>query len=164
MRLAALFLLLLAACSRDVPPSAPPRAATKTIAAAERPQFELVNPAVLAGEHRIGRNVFAYPAAPSAPSVRAQATATAAVEVRPPEEKRDERKVEARFEFPYRYIGRFGTEGAQLAAFVADGEVTLARAGDVIAGKYLVRAIGIESAEVALVGSPDLSKILDIGQ
>lgn len=67
-------------------------------------------------------------------------------------------------DFPYRCIGRFGPQNAQLAAFVVDGEVKLARAGEVLADRYLVRAIGLESVEVAMLGSPEVSWRLDIGK
>ena len=68
------------------------------------------------------------------------------------------------FAFPYCFIGRFGPDNAHLAAFVADGQAHVVRAGEVLDGKFLVNYIGIESVEVSPLSAPDLKKTLDVGQ
>ena len=170
MRLAAALLLLsLAACSHDAPSTAPTKPVQLPGAAtSEVPRIELVEPSTSPGAHVAGRNVFAYSAETPPPRVRTkEKTEVAQLSAGRPQSDGAEKSLEEKkpLDFPYRYIGRFGPREAQLAAFVADGEVTLARAGDVIGGgKYLVRAVGLETVEVALVGSPHLSRTLDIGQ
>jgi hypothetical protein len=132
---------------------------------ADWPQFALVDPA-LPGGSSSARNVFTFREAPR-PVVPVQVTVTKTPDVVIVERKDDKNQGEQPkpvLDFPYRYIGRFGPEGEQLAAFVANGEVKLAKAGDLIDGKYLLRTIGIESAEVALAASPELSKVLEIGK
>jgi hypothetical protein len=182
MRYAAGFLLLFAtACSQDLssptPARFPSRPAAHLQRAREMPEIELVDPGNPAGGSSGRRNVFAYPA--PAPAVVAPSVATVVskeVSAREEEARREAlrlaeelRKAEEErkrkdFPFPYRYIGRFGPENGQLAAFVSDGQAIVVRTGDVLGGKFLVRAIGIESVEVSLLSAPELRKTLDVGQ
>ena len=146
------------------PVPTPARPAARLQPARERPQIGLVNPADAGNSSAARRNVFAYPE-----PARAVVVPKNEVITKPPvattiaqtdtsgQEKKD-------FTFPYRYIGRFGPENAQLAAFVADGQATVVKTGEVLGGKFLVRAIGIESVEVSLLSAPELKKTLDIGQ
>src|SRR5258708_32922207 len=165
MRYAAGAILLpAAACSDVLPTPAPARSAAHAQPAREKAQFALVDPADPGGSSAARRNVFAYPEpAPIVPVPKHEpptqppVTTTIVVTDTGEREKKD-------FPFPYRYIGRFGPENAQLAAFVADGQSTVVRTGEVLGGKFLVRAIGIESVEVSLLTAPELKKTLDIVQ
>jgi hypothetical protein len=165
VRYAAGALLFLAtACTQDLPSPPPARSAAHAQPAREKAQFALVNPGDPGGSSAARRNVFAYPAPARAVVVPKEAvisqppvTTTIAHTDTSVPEKKD-------FTFPYRYIGRFGPENGQLAAFVADGQATVVKTGEVLGGKFLVRAIGIESVEVSLLSAPELRKTLDIGQ
>jgi hypothetical protein len=57
-------------------------------------------------------------------------------------------------QFPYKFIGTFGRPQNPIATFARDGEIVNARVGDVIEGKFILRRIGIESAEIGFVGFP----------
>lgn len=157
------FLLLLAAACSDQIASAPARRdPAQSTATAPSARFALVDPAASVGG-RGERNVFAFRERPVPivvpphhdppviPTTQAEVTTTGEV-------------IKHKPEFPYHCIGRFGPRNAQLAAFVIDGEVKLAHAGETLADRYLVRAIGLESVEVAMLGSPDVSWTLDIGK
>jgi hypothetical protein len=158
-------LLLSFACSQDIasPSSRPVR--LQHVAASVVPGFELVDPLTLPGNAHPDRNVFVYREKP------AVAAATAHHE-QPPivtpvialQSKGDDAKQPEKPPFPYRCIGRFGPEGAQLVAFIIGGEVKLARAGEVLEDKYLVRGVGIESVEVGLLSAPDVSWRLEFGK
>jgi hypothetical protein len=56
--------------------------------------------------------------------------------------------------FPYKYIGTFGTQANPIATFSGEGELINARIGDVIANKFILRSIGIESVEIGFTGFP----------
>ncbi len=143
--------------------------------------FGLVNPGDPQSAAVVRRNVFAYPEsvrameAPSAVTVASKEASAKEDEARrkadeermrlaEEQRKADEERRRRDFPFPYRYIGRFGPENGQLAAFVADGQATVVKTGEVLGGKFLVRAIGIGSVEVSLLSAPELKKTLDIGQ
>lgn len=178
---AGLLLLLAAACSQDLPTSTAARSTAHVQPSRETPQIGLVDPGGPGGGSAGKRNVFSYPA--PAPVVITPPVVTAASREASLREEEARKKAEAErlrlaeeqrlkneelrrkdFPFPYRYIGRFGPENAQLAAFVADGQATVVRTGDVLDGKFLVRAIGLESVEVSLLSAPELRKTLDVGQ
>jgi hypothetical protein len=53
-----------------------------------------------------------------------------------------------RLRFTSRYIGRFGTNRNQIAAFAKDGQIVTVRVGDRIDEHFVLRRIGIESVEV----------------
>ena len=57
-------------------------------------------------------------------------------------------------QFTYKFIGMFGRPQSPIATFTRDGEIVNARVGDVIDGKFILRRIGIESAEIGFVGFP----------
>ena len=67
--------------------------------------------------------------------------------------------------FTYKYIGTFGTPSNPIATFTGEGELINARIGDVIAGKFILRSIGIESVEIGFTGFPvDKRQRIAIGQ
>jgi hypothetical protein len=67
--------------------------------------------------------------------------------------------------FTYKYIGTFGSPTNALATFSGEGEIINARVGDVIGGKFILRGIGIESAEIGFVGFPaDVRQRVPLGQ
>jgi hypothetical protein len=67
--------------------------------------------------------------------------------------------------FPYKYIGTFGSPANPIATFSGNGEIINARVGDVIAQKFVLRSIGIESVRIGFVGfPPDEMQTLGIGQ
>ena len=68
-------------------------------------------------------------------------------------------------QFSYKYIGTFGSPSAPLATFVNGDEIINAHVGDTIAGKFVLRSIGIESVEIAFVGFPkDVTRRIPLGQ
>ncbi len=50
-------------------------------------------------------------------------------------------------QFPYRFLGAFGSRQVRVAAFSRDGEIVTVRAGDRIGG-FVLQSIGTESVEV----------------
>jgi len=65
--------------------------------------------------------------------------------------------------FPYRFIGRFGPDANPFAVFDGGGTIVNVRAGDVIDGKFIVRAIGIESVTIGVDGFAGMDQRLPIG-
>lgn len=57
-------------------------------------------------------------------------------------------------QFTWKFIGVFGRPDKPIAAFAREGEILNARVGDTIEGKFVLRRIGIESAEIGFVGFP----------
>ncbi len=57
-------------------------------------------------------------------------------------------------QFTWKFIGMFGPAQRPIATFAREGEIVNARAGEVIEGKFILRRIGIESAEIGYVGFP----------
>jgi hypothetical protein len=67
--------------------------------------------------------------------------------------------------FNYKFIGMFGRPQSPIATFAREGEIVNARIGDVIEGKFILRRIGIESAEIGFVGfPPDITQRIPLGQ
>ena len=67
--------------------------------------------------------------------------------------------------FPYKYIGTFGNPASPIATFSGNGEIINARVGDVIAEKWILRGIGIESVDIGYVGFPqDVHDRIGLGQ
>lgn len=67
--------------------------------------------------------------------------------------------------FPYKYIGTFGSASNPIATFSNNGEIVNVRAGDTFDGKFILRTIGLESAEIGYVGFPaDVTTRVPIGQ
>lgn len=68
-------------------------------------------------------------------------------------------------QFTYKFIGMFGPPQKPIATFTREGEIVNARIGDVIEGKFILRRIGIESAEIGFVGfPPDVTQRVPLGQ
>jgi hypothetical protein len=57
-------------------------------------------------------------------------------------------------QFDWKFIGVFGRPQNQIAVFTRDREILNVRAGEVIEGKFILRRIGIESAEIGFTGFP----------
>ncbi|MBV9497406.1 MAG: hypothetical protein JOZ54_24430 [Acidobacteria bacterium] len=57
-------------------------------------------------------------------------------------------------DFPYKYIGTFGSQSNPIATFSGNEEIINARVGDVIQKRFVLRNIGIESVEIGFVGFP----------
>lgn len=67
-------------------------------------------------------------------------------------------------QFTYKFIGMFGRPQSPIATFARDGEIVNAKVGDVIEGKFVLRRIGLESAEIGFVGfPPDVTKRIPLG-
>ncbi|HYI12972.1 MAG TPA: thrombospondin type 3 repeat-containing protein [Thermoanaerobaculia bacterium] len=67
-------------------------------------------------------------------------------------------------QFNYKFIGMFGRPQSPIATFARDGEIVNAKVGDVIEGKFVLRRIGIESAEIGFVGfPPDVTRRIPLG-
>ena len=56
--------------------------------------------------------------------------------------------------FTWKFIGVFGPAQKPIATFARDGEIVNVRVGEIIEGKFILRHIGIESAEIGFVGFP----------
>jgi Thrombospondin type 3 repeat len=69
-------------------------------------------------------------------------------------------------QFAYKYIGTFGNPANPLATFSANGEIVNVRVGETFGdGKFILRSIGIESAEIGFTGfPPDVRRRIPIGQ
>jgi hypothetical protein len=167
MRRLAVLLVLFAACSHDVPLPSVTKAAAPVRTHADWPQFALVDPAALSGRSASARNVFSFQEAPRPVVVVRQVDVvkrTPDIIIAKGDDGPKEPEKKPVLGFPYRYIGRFGPEGQQLAAFAGGGVVKVAKAGELIDGRFLLRAVGIESVEVALAASPEVAEILEIGK
>lgn len=67
--------------------------------------------------------------------------------------------------FNFKFIGTFGRPQSPIATFTRDGEIVNARVGDVLDGKFILKRIGIESAEIGFVGfPPDVTQRVPLGQ
>jgi hypothetical protein len=68
-------------------------------------------------------------------------------------------------QFDWKFIGVFGNPRNPLATFVRGDEILNVRTGDIIDGKFILRGIGIESAEIGFVGfPPDQRQRIPLGQ
>jgi hypothetical protein len=68
-------------------------------------------------------------------------------------------------QFTWKFIGVFGPPQSPIATFAREGEIVNARVGEIIEGKFILRHIGIESAEIAFVGfPPDQRQRIPLGQ
>lgn len=68
-------------------------------------------------------------------------------------------------QFTWKFIGVFGPTQNPIATFARDGEIINARVGEIIEGKFILRHIGIESAEIGFVGFPqDKRQRIPLGQ
>jgi hypothetical protein len=67
-------------------------------------------------------------------------------------------------QFTWKFIGMFGRPQSPIATFARDGDIVNARIGEVIEGKFILRRIGIESAEIGYVGfAPDITLRVPLG-
>lgn len=67
--------------------------------------------------------------------------------------------------FPFKFIGTFGKPAKPIAVFSRDGELLNVRPGETFGGSFILRSVGIESADIGYVGfPPDLRKRIPIGQ
>jgi hypothetical protein len=55
----------------------------------------------------------------------------------------------------FQFTGTFGTPKEPVAAIVEGDKLTLARRGDVVDGKFVIRHVGYESLDVGFVGFPE---------
>jgi hypothetical protein len=68
-------------------------------------------------------------------------------------------------QFNYKYIGTFGPPSNPIATFLRDGEIVNIHVGETIDGKFVLRGIGIESAEIGYVGfPPETTTRVPVGQ
>ena len=68
-------------------------------------------------------------------------------------------------QFTWKFIGVFGPPKNPIATFARDGDIVNVRVGEIIEGKFILRHIGIESAEIAFVGfPPDQRQRIPLGQ
>jgi hypothetical protein len=68
-------------------------------------------------------------------------------------------------QFNYKYIGTFGPPTNPIATFLRDGEIVNVRVGETIDGKFVLRGIGIESAEIGYIGfPPETTTRVPVGQ
>jgi len=58
-------------------------------------------------------------------------------------------------EFGYQLIGRFGRADDPIAAFVGKGQVLTVQNGDTIEDTFVIRQIGVDSVEIAIVNRPE---------
>ena len=67
--------------------------------------------------------------------------------------------------FTWKFIGVFGPPQNPIATFAREGEIVNVRVGEVMEGKFILRHIGIESAEIGFVGFPqDQRQRIPLGQ
>jgi len=57
-------------------------------------------------------------------------------------------------QFTYKYIGTFGSAASPIATFSGNGQIINIHVGETIDGKFVLRSIGIESADIGYVGFP----------
>lgn len=57
-------------------------------------------------------------------------------------------------QFTWKFLGVFGPAQNPIATFAREGEILNVRVGEMIEGKFILRHIGIESAEIGFVGFP----------
>ena len=68
-------------------------------------------------------------------------------------------------QFTWKYIGTFGPPQNPIATFAREGEIVNVRVGETMEGKFILRHIGIESAEIGFVGFPkDQTQRIPLGQ
>jgi len=103
------------------------------------------------------RNPFQYVEPPKRAVVVKQqkAVAVPAVIIAKPTEEHEKQVIPQPPPFPYRCIGRFGPDGNPFAVFDGGGAIINVRAGELIDGKFIVRAIGIESVTIGIDGFPE---------
>jgi hypothetical protein len=118
------------------------------------------------GSYRSERNLFAYKEPPpTPPPPPPPPPAPAPVQVVVPQPPPGPPPPPPPPQFPYHYIGTFGTVNNPIATFSGNGEIVNVRVGETVDGKFVLRSIGIESVEIGYVGFPaDLKTRIPIGQ
>lgn len=66
--------------------------------------------------------------------------------------------------FDWKFLGTFGPPSAPIATFSKSGEIINIRKGDVIDGKFVLKNIGLESAEIGYVKFPKETTRVAVGQ
>ncbi len=116
------------------------------------------------GSYRSERNLFAYKEPPPPPPPKFVPPPPAPVPVPVPQPPPQPVAPQPP-PFPYHYIGTFGTPANPIATFSGNGEIINVRVGETFDGKFILRSIGIESAEIGFVGFPtDLKARIPLGQ
>src|SRR5262249_42266519 len=106
------------------------------------------------GSYRSERNLFAYKEPPPPPPPPPAPVVIQPPPPPPPPPAPVEPPKPAPPQFPYHYIGTFGTAANPIATFSGDGKIINVRTGDTIDEKFILRSIGIESVEIGYVGFP----------
>ena len=150
------------AATEIAPPSTP---APVAAASGAIPEIEPIRADVsLPGTGSFGRDLFRYleppPKRVETPPAAVALAAPQPVVVEPPRvEVPPQPQIPA---FPYRYIGRFGPDSAPIAVFRGDDALINARAGQVIDGTFVVRAIGMESVSLALAADAAHAEVVRV--
>jgi len=67
-------------------------------------------------------------------------------------------------QFTWKFIGMFGRPQNPIATFARDGDIVNVRVGETIENKFVLKRIGIESAEIGFVGfPPDVTQKVPLG-
>jgi hypothetical protein len=117
------------------------------------------------GSYRSERNLFAYkeppPPPPPPPPPMPKPVPVQPVVPQPPPPP----AAPVPPQFPYHYIGTFGTANNPIATFSGNGGIVNVRVGETVDGKFILRSIGIESVEIGYIGFPaDVKTRIPIGQ
>jgi len=117
------------------------------------------------GNYRSERNLFAYkeppPPPPPPPPPMPKPVPVQPVVPQPPPPP----AAPVPPQFPYHYIGTFGTANNPIATFSGNGGIVNVRVGETVDGKFVLRSIGIESVEIGYIGFPaDVKTRIPIGQ
>ena len=118
------------------------------------------------GSYRSERNLFAFKEPPPPPPPKIVAPPPQPIVAPPPQPVQPVEPPKPQPpQFPYHYIGTFGTSANPLATFSGNGQIVNVRVGETIDGKFVLRSIGIESVEIGYVGfPPDVKTRIAIGQ
>jgi len=117
------------------------------------------------GSYKSERNLFAYKEPPPPPPPRPVVQPPPPPPPPPQPVQPVEPPKPVPPQFPYHYIGTFGTSTSPIATFSGNGEIINIRVGEIIDGKFILRGIGIESAEIGYVGfPPEVKTRIPIGQ
>ncbi|HEY4639710.1 MAG TPA: hypothetical protein VII75_00060 [Thermoanaerobaculia bacterium] len=99
------------------------------------------------------RDLFRFVEPPPRPAVvKKKDPVPVVVRVIQEEQKHEVKQVLQAPTFPYRCIGRFGPDANPFAVFDAGGAIINVRVGEVIDGKFIVRAIGFETITIGVDG------------
>jgi hypothetical protein len=134
-------------------PSPRPTIARAVTAPVEREQMIVIAPRYESSAGGNGRNLFAYVERSAPETIRDVAPPVVNAVLPPPLVAAPIPTIAAETPppFRYRFIGSFGTRAVRIAAFVRDGEVVTARAGEHVGADFVLRSIGMESVEVECV-------------